>query len=248
MWSRSLPAILPIVLATLFLRPGVVMANPPSDPIPATPVSAMPDPPIPLPRPGRGGESSGSSLGAASEMPASERRCRRALTRAGARFTEEPAVEEPKDGCRIAHPILLESLGGGVGLDPPALLSCPMAQATVEFLHEVVVPSAERHFGVATVGVVQMSAYVCRTRHGSDTVSEHALGNALDWAAVLLDDGEIVEVREYGPDEAPRRDFLDEIRAAACGPFTTVLGPGTDADHADHFHFDLAERGVPYCR
>ena len=46
------------------------------------------------------------------------------------------------------------------------------------------------------------------------------------------------------------RDFLDRIRKAACGPFKTVLGPGSDADHATHFHVDLAKRrnGGTFCQ
>jgi hypothetical protein len=44
--------------------------------------------------------------------------------------------------------------------------------------------------------------------------------------------------------------FLGAIRKAACGPFKTVLGPGSDADHALHFHFDLAPRrnGGTFCQ
>jgi hypothetical protein len=40
------------------------------------------------------------------------------------------------------------------------------------------------------------------------------------------------------------------VRKAACGPFKTVLGPGSDADHALHFHFDLAPRrhGGTFCQ
>jgi hypothetical protein len=45
--------------------------------------------------------------------------------------------------------------------------------------------------------------------------------------------------------------FLADIRKEACGPFTTVLGPGVSA-HESHFHFDLARRGkdgrTSYCR
>ena len=37
--------------------------------------------------------------------------------------------------------------------------------------------------------------------------------------------------------------FLRDVRKAGCGPFTTVLGPGSDSYHSDHFHFDLAQRG-----
>jgi hypothetical protein len=33
------------------------------------------------------------------------------------------------------------------------------------------------------------------------------------------------------------------MRRAACGWFTTVLGPGADAAHAEHFHFDIARHG-----
>ena len=38
--------------------------------------------------------------------------------------------------------------------------------------------------------------------------------------------------------------FLRAVHAAACGPFTTVIGPDGDAYHRDHFHFDLQKRGV----
>jgi len=36
--------------------------------------------------------------------------------------------------------------------------------------------------------------------------------------------------------------FRQRLRDAACHRFNTVLGPGSDAYHADHIHVDLAER------
>ncbi len=44
--------------------------------------------------------------------------------------------------------------------------------------------------------------------------------------------------------------FLRRIHAQACGPFRTVLGPGTDAAHRDHFHLDMkARRGkAAFCQ
>ena len=36
------------------------------------------------------------------------------------------------------------------------------------------------------------------------------------------------------------QEFLREVFVAACSYFTTVLGPGADAHHDDHFHLDLA--------
>ncbi|TIS79786.1 MAG: extensin family protein, partial [Mesorhizobium sp.] len=44
--------------------------------------------------------------------------------------------------------------------------------------------------------------------------------------------------------------FLNAVRKAACGPFKTVLGPGSDADHSLHLHLDLAPRrnGGTFCQ
>ncbi|MEM8876604.1 MAG: extensin family protein [Pseudomonadota bacterium] len=49
---------------------------------------------------------------------------------------------------------------------------------------------------------------------------------------------------------SPMAEFQREIRASACGPFMTVLGPGADDFHDDHLHLDMAKRRnrTPYCR
>jgi hypothetical protein len=44
------------------------------------------------------------------------------------------------------------------------------------------------------------------------------------------------------PPDNPDTRFMNTVRTSACGPFKTVLGPGSNADHATHFHFDLAPR------
>jgi hypothetical protein len=50
--------------------------------------------------------------------------------------------------------------------------------------------------------------------------------------------------------QSPEAAFQRTIRAAACGPFMTVLGPGADAFHDDHLHLDMAMRRSKraYCR
>ena len=72
----------------------------------------------------------------------------------------------------------------------------------------------------------------------------------------VKDDGKTATVEEAkveslatSEDDREKR-FLDQVRAAACGPFKTVLGPGTDADHDTHFHLDMAARrnGYTYCK
>jgi hypothetical protein len=42
------------------------------------------------------------------------------------------------------------------------------------------------------------------------------------------------------------QSFRQRLREAACHRFNTVLGPGSDAYHADHIHVDLAERAHGY--
>jgi hypothetical protein len=43
---------------------------------------------------------------------------------------------------------------------------------------------------------------------------------------------------------ASETTFLHTMRQASCGWFTTVLGPGSDAAHAEHFHFDILRHGA----
>jgi hypothetical protein len=103
-------------------------------------------------------------------------------------------------------------------------------------------PSAREILSGQLAGLRIAESYGCRTRdHIKDAkLSEHAFGNAIDISAFKIDKKWI----EVGGDHpADQQKFLDKIRAAACGPFTTVLGPGADSYHAGHFHLDLAKRG-----
>ncbi|MBO0904984.1 extensin family protein [Jiella sonneratiae] len=79
-------------------------------------------------------------------------------------------------------------------------------------------------------------------------------GNASGAQAVAAKQAEKAKADTASPvgarsEDARERQFLTRIRAAACGPFKTVLGPGTDADHTTHFHLDMAARhgGATYC-
>lgn len=182
-------------------------------------------------------------------MPPSEVACRARLRALGASFTEaRPRTDET--GCALPYPIRVERFSPVTAVEPVALLNCATAEAAARFLIEDASPAAKAAFGAPIATVANASAYVCRPRNGTNRLSEHAFGNALDISALVLADGTRIEVRSRGPEEQDVNDFLQEIRGAACGPFKTVLGPGTDADHADHFHFDLAQRrnDGTYCR
>ena len=182
-------------------------------------------------------------------VPLDERFCRKRLTELKARFLAGRRITDPL-GCSIDHPLTLMSLSAEIDLEPDAVLNCATALAAAEFITRVASPAAEEILGQPIIGISQVSAYVCRPRNGSDKLSEHAFGNALDIGAFTLADGTVIEVREHGED-APESDrFLDTVREHACGPFKTVLGPGADADHAAHLHFDQAARrnGSTFCQ
>ncbi|PNE10901.1 MAG: hypothetical protein CR217_11905 [Beijerinckiaceae bacterium] len=56
-----------------------------------------------------------------------------------------------------------------------------------------------------------------------------------------LASGEILPIKPNGDEHL--RGTVDAIRVAACGWFTTVLGPGSDAAHAEHLHVDILQHG-----
>ena len=182
-------------------------------------------------------------------LPAAEAACRERLRELGVIFAEHDPIDEP-EGCEAPHPITVSQLANGIALRPDATLTCAMAEATASFVQDHAGPATMREFGSPLAAINQVSSYVCRPRSDGAKLSEHAFANALDWGALELADGTRVEIRSYQRAEPRRSRLVSDLREAACGPFKTVLGPGSDDDHADHFHFDLAERsnGATWCR
>lgn len=183
----------------------------------------------------------------AATMPPEEIACRSQLKDLGVTFEEQPQLADAS-GCSVEWPVSVSTLSSEVKLAPAAVMTCAAAQRAAEFVRDQVAPKASAILGSPLISIRQDSAYVCRPRNGTTKLSEHAFGNALDIGAFTLKDGRTVTVgsatkREEG-------EFMLAVRLAACGPFTTVLGPGSDADHASHFHFDLAKRrpGSTFCQ
>ncbi|MBN9073677.1 MAG: extensin family protein [Rhizobiales bacterium] len=171
--------------------------------------------------------------------------CRSRLKALGVVFAPQEPLSDPA-GCSVPFPISVSKLGD-IAIDPPAVLNCAMTETIARFTSSVVSPAVRSAYGTNLKSIANASAYVCRPRHGTAKLSEHAFGNALDIGAFGLADGRAIEVKA-GVDPRDAR-FLATVRSAACGPFKTVLGPGSDPDHALHFHLDLAPRrsGATYC-
>jgi len=182
------------------------------------------------------------------KMPAEQVDCRERLKALGVEFEEHKAESSPEIGCAIPYPIILKSLGKSIAIAPGTELNCPIAEAAARFAADVIQPAAKAEFGADLKSINQASAFVCRPRHGTRKLSEHAFGNALDIASFTLSDGRKIEISPSPPEKDA--EFLNAVRKAACGPFKTVLGPGADADHALHFHLDLEPRrhGGTFCQ
>lgn len=152
--------------------------------------------------------------------------------------------------CGLQSPIAVSALminGRQVMLSETLTTNCSMATAFAEWAEEVDAyagATLDTHVETLATG----PGYVCRLRNNADTgfVSEHGLGNAIDIASVGLADGTTISVLEdwdLSEDEPGPARFLDFAHSAACGRFTTVLGPEANADHEDHLHFDLGCHG-----
>ena len=151
-------------------------------------------------------------------------------------------------GCGIKNPVKVTSVDG-VTLSQPATLNCDAAKALDTWVSRSVKPAVgQLGGGVRSLRVI--AHYSCRTRNNlpGAKVSEHGRGNAIDVAAINLNNGSSIDVRNGWRDRSQSK-ILKRIHAGACGTFKTVLGPDSDQFHQDHFHLDVARRGgSAYCR
>jgi hypothetical protein len=186
---------------------------------------------------------------------------------------ETTGVNQPEQSCQIdprsfakAEPVADFSEGNGCGmrnafrlyevdgikLSQPALVTCNVANTFHNWLQQTVEPKASQVYGARMTEIKIAASYSCRPRNNvrGAKLSEHGMGNAIDVAGFTFDNGKQITIeRDYYGSSADRK-FLSSIRSEACGPFHTVLGPGSDSHHKDHLHLDLQRErgGGPYCR
>lgn len=163
---------------------------------PSTPVAApVKPPPPPLP-----GEMETVPWTEA-EIEAAKAKCKELLTGDPLDYEMLPPIREGI--CGTPAPLLLRAVGTDekVVINPPATMSCPMADVLGEWLHDTVQPEAKKLFGSSVVKIQNASSYVCRNRYGgaSTPLSEHALANAFDVAEFVLANGERISVLNDWP-------------------------------------------------
>ncbi|AVO36889.1 extensin family protein [Pukyongiella litopenaei] len=150
-------------------------------------------------------------------------------------------------GCGIPDAVKVTSVSG-VRLSQPSLMNCTTAQAFKNWMDHGIKPAFRRRGPVVELKVA--AHYACRTRNSRKgaRISEHGKGNAIDISAFTMMDGEVITVlRGWG--QGTTLKPLRNVWKSACGPFGTVLGPGSDGYHRDHIHVDTARyRNGTYCR
>ena len=154
------------------------------------------------------------------------------------------------NGCGVRNGFRLYEVDG-IKLSQPALVTCNVANTFHNWLQKTVQPKALQIYGAQISEIKIAASYSCRPRNNvrGAKLSEHGMGNAIDVAGFSFDNGKQVTVLDDYYGASNDRNFLSSIRRDACGPFHTVLGPGSDSNHRDHIHLDLQRErsGGPYC-
>ncbi|UNK39503.1 extensin family protein [Shinella sp. H4-D48] len=180
-------------------------------------------------------------------MPASERACRQRLQKLGVKFRDVPRISRGRS-CGIDWPVELSGLSGGIQIKPAAQVNCQITEAFARWVKAELVPSARMRYLSGVSAIHQMSSYSCRTmnsRRGA-AMSEHARGNAIDVGRIVLKSGKSIAIEPKGFFAFREKGLLKSVRGDSCKYFSTVLGPGSDRYHKDHFHFDLRVRKSGY--
>ncbi|MFV8752541.1 extensin family protein [Nannocystaceae bacterium ST9] len=176
--------------------------------------------------------------------------CQQALDDAGLSWIpayvplDHPA-DHPDLDCVFEEPVRLYSPVNGIDYryisneEPsPILVSCALALALDEF--------GELLASKDAVEVAHIGTYNCRVIAGTDTLSQHAFGYAIDLGGFTLADDTYITVYDDWEDGVADpvtfagqwlKDLTDQRHDQ--GIFNIILTPEYNAAHDDHVHVDL---------
>jgi hypothetical protein len=210
-------------------------------------------PPLPRPRPAEAPSHRAPPTVAPPENqkvePKTDQACLDRLGVAGIEFEQVTLPPVANPGCTIETPVRLKAVKSAprwktsIHLPDEPMLSCRFGERFSQWLRALVAPLIAGELGVELKSVRTGPGYECRNRNRAERgkISAHASGLAVDIASFELADGRTLAVKPDGDEHL--HAMVDAIRVAACGWFTTVLGPGSDAAHVDHMHLDILEHG-----
>jgi hypothetical protein len=179
--------------------------------------------------------------------------CREELKAMGIRFRKmADRIGPDANGCGIPHGVVVSRGPLGIAYQPPLQIDCSLARE-LPLIEKIIQEQAQTHLASPITHITTFGTYSCRKVRGGFTgrMSEHAIGNAIDFGGFRPRRGSMVSVaRDYRPLEplpGARGQFLRGLFRAlrGGGNLTHVIGPETRADHHDHIHID---RGEPWWR
>ena len=210
-------------------------------------------PPLPPARPAEAPARSAPHEAAPAENaqpePVLDQACLDRLGAAGIEFESITLPPAPKSGCAIDTPVRLKAIKlaprwrTSIRLPDEPTLSCRFGERFGHWLRDLVAPLIAGELAVELKSVRTGPGYECRNRNRAEAgkISAHASGLAADVASFELANGRTLTVKPDGDEHS--QATVAAIRVAACGWFTTVLGPGSDPAHADHMHVDIMQHG-----
>lgn len=164
--------------------------------------------------------------------------------------------DDHERGCQIKDAVEISQVGT-VKLTRPALLTQDMAVRLGRWVHDVLQPSARKHYGSQLASIEVYGSYSCRNIYGkpfggsfAGRLSEHAFANAVDIGGFKFADGrEVAYLKNWRTPGAPSK-FLQETSNSACEIFNTTLTPDYDRFHRNHIHIDASpkkEQSQKFC-
>ena len=126
----------------------------------------------------------------------------------------------PKN-CTIKDAVKIENFPK-TKLSRPINLNCKTSLSLANWLEEIEATEIE-HFG----------SYNCRKIQGTNIMSEHSFGSAVDIASI---NGIYLRIDWKKNDDTGK--YLRQAGKEACRYFANVLSPDYNAAHYDHFHLD----------
>ena len=160
--------------------------------------------------------------------------------------TALPPISEGQ--CKAQSPLSVSGVlvnGRMVPFNAEAVTDCGMASALPGWISDVD-GYVQAHDNTRVESVIVGTGYMCRNVNNAaeGNLSFHAFADALDVVGFKLEDGRTVTVEEgWTGTEAQGSQIIKFAHDAACGHFTTTLGPEANAQHHDHIHVDLGCHG-----
>ncbi len=162
-----------------------------------------------------------------------------------AEVAQTPAASN--SACAIAAPVRLSAWVSGKGQtilfpDQP-IVECEFALVLSDYTRVLIAPLGAASMGAAVTSIHTGPGFECRGRnHASGgKISAHGKGLAVDITSIEFANKR--QVRIDHQNDADEIAFFHAVRRAACGWFSTVLGPGADAYHDDNLHLDIEMHG-----